>query len=1024
MSSPASPNRTTPTRRRRGALFPTLVVVALLVIGFVFFANVYTEVLWFNQIGFLDVFWRENAARGLIFLSGFLLMSVSVYVSIRVAYRARPIYAPDSQLQDNLNRYQAQLEPVRRAVMIGVPAVFGLFAGTAAMAQWQKVLLFLFQEPFGSSDPQFHLDISFFTNTLPFLGFVSGFLISVVLVSAVTGLLTHYLYGAIRLQERGLFTSRAAQIHLAVLAAAFLLLLGVNFWLDRYATVQDNGGLRSGALYTDVNAVIPTKAILAVAALIVAVLFIVTAVIGRWRLPVIGTAMLVITSILAGGIYPWVVQQFQVRPSESTLEAEYIQRNIDMTRAAYGLNDVEATAYNATTDATQGALRQDAETAANIRLLDPNLISSTFGQLEQYRPYYRFPSTLNVDRYTINGKVQDTVIAVRELNPDGINPAQQTWYNKHLVYTHGYGVVAAYGNTATVDGKPVFMQSGVPSNGELGTDSSYQPRIYFGQYSPDYSIVGAPENTPHVELDRPQTSGGSGDSQTTFTGNGGPSIGNWFNRLLYSIKFQSSDLLLTNGVNSSSQILYDRTPEERIKKVAPYLTIDGNPYPAVVDGRVKWIVDGYTTSPYYPYSQQQQLESATTDSLTERNGTGALPNNSINYLRNSVKATVDAYDGSVSVYAWDDKDPILKAWENVFPNTVKPFSQMSGDLMSHVRYPEDLFKVQRELLGRYHVTNPSDFYNNTDAWSVPNDPTTSNEVKQPPYYLSLQMPGQSAPAFSLTSSFIPQSVQGTESRNVLYGYLAADGDAGSKPGVKAEGYGKLRLLTLPTDTQVPGPGQVQNTFNADPTVSQALNLLRQGSSTVLNGNLLTLPVGGGLLYVQPVYVKSTGETSYPVLQRVLVAFGDKIGFAPTLNAALDQLFGGNSGAAAGDSDKEAQTTTPGTSGSSGGTTGEDPTAKAQLNQALNDANQAIRAGQDALAKGDFAGYGTAQKKLSDAIAAALDAESRLEGTPAAGDTATAAPTAGATDTTTTPPATPSATPPANPAPSATSKPTP
>ncbi|MCZ2403194.1 UPF0182 family protein [Paenarthrobacter sp. Z7-10] len=1003
-SRPSSNARPTSTRRRRGPLLPTLIVVALLVIGFVLFANLYTEVLWYNQLGFLEMFWRENSSRAVIFLVGFLVMAGGVYASIRVAYRARPVYAPDSELQDSLNRYQAQLEPVRRLVMIGVPVVFGLFAGTAVAGQWQKVLLFIYQVPFGQKDPQFGLDISFYTNTLPFFGFVSGFLISVVVVAAIAGLLTHYLYGAIRLQERGLFTSRAAQIHVAVLAAVFLLLIGLNAWLDRYSTLQDNSGLRSGALYTDVNAVIPTKSILAVAALIVAVLFIITAVVGRWRLAIIGTAMLIVTSILAGGIYPWVVQQFQVTPSEATLEAPYIQRNIDMTRGAYGLDKVEVTPYDATTKATQGALRQDAATTANIRLLDPNLVSSTFAQLQQYRPYYKFPSTLNVDRYTIDGKVQDTVIAVRELNPDGINPDQQTWYNKHLVYTHGYGVVAAYGNTVTADGKPVFIQSGVPSTGKLGTDTSYQPRIYFGQSSPDYSIVGAPTGTAPVELDRPQGTSSSSDSQTTFTGSAGPSVGNWFNRLLYAIKFQSSDLLLTNGVNDKSQILYNRTPKERVAKVAPYLTIDGNPYPAVVDGRVKWIVDGYTTSSAYPYSQQQQVEAATTDSLTQKNGTGALPNDSINYIRNSVKATVDAYDGSVNLYAWDDQDPILKAWQKVFPSTIKPYSEMSGDLMSHVRYPEDLFKVQRELLDRYHVTNPAEFYKNTQAWSVPNDPTVSATVKQPPYYLSLQMPGQSKPAFSLTTSFIPQSVQGTESRNVLYGFMAADGDAGNKKGVKDPAYGKLRLLELPADTQVPGPGQVQNTFTSDPSVSQQLNVLRLGQSTVINGNLLTLPVGGGLLYVQPVYVKSNGETSYPTLQRVLVAFGDKIGYAATLNEALDQLFGGNSGATAGDSQKPGTTTTsPGSSGT-GGTTS-NPTEQAKLSKALSDANQAIKDGQAALGKGDFAAYGAAQKRLSAAIAAAMAAEAKTGVPPSA------VPSAGASETSTNnPPATSSASP--------------
>ena len=737
---------------------PTLIVVALVVVGFIFFANVWTDVLWYQQLGYFEVFLTENLARIGIFAAGFLIMFAAVFYAIRIAYHARPVYAPDSEIRDNLNRYQAQLEPVRRVVMIGLPVLFGLFAGSAASSQWQKVMLFFNQESFGQNDPEFGLDIGFYLMTLPFLGFVTGFLISVAIVAGIAGILTHYLYGSIRIMERGIFTSRAAQIHLAVTGASFLILLGINFWLDRYSALQNSGGRWAGALYTDVNAVIPTKAILAVAAALVAILFIVAAVIGKWRLPVIGTAMLVITSILAGGVYPWVIQQFQVRPSEQTLERKYIERNIGMTRAAYGLDQVKVERYNATTTTTAGALAPDAQTTANIRLLDPNLISDAFSQLEQFRPYYQFPKALNVDRYMVDGKMQDTVIAVRELNPDGLAADQQSWLNRHIVYTHGYGVVAAKGNKFTADGKPEFLQSGIPSTGVLGNDETYEPRIYFGEDSPEYSIVGAPEGAAHREQDRPASKEG-GETQYTFTGNGGPNVGSFFNKVLYSIKFQSSDLLLSDGVNDASQILYERNPRERVQKVAPYLTVDGNAYPAVVDGRVKWIVDGYTTSQYYPYSQQEQLSDATTDSQTTAGRNVALPNSSVNYIRNSVKATVDAYDGSVTLYAWDDQDPLLKAWQKVFPSTLKPYSEMSAAVMSHVRYPEDLFKVQRELLGRYHVTDPVSFYKNDDAWSVPNDPTVSEEVKQPPFYMSLQMPDQKAPAFQLTSSYIPQVVE-------------------------------------------------------------------------------------------------------------------------------------------------------------------------------------------------------------------------------------------------------------------------
>ncbi|GHG47462.1 UPF0182 protein [Sinomonas cellulolyticus] len=979
--------RPTALRRRRGALIPTIVIVAVLAVGFVLFSQLYTDILWYQQLGFVEVFLRENLVRSLVFLVAAVVMAGAIYGVMRGAYRARPVYAPDPSSQDTMSRYQEQLEPMRRIVMAGVPIVFGLFAGAAAASQWQKVALFFNQESFGVQDPQFHLDISFYTMSLPFLGAVVGFLLSAVVIAGIAGLLTHYLYGSIRISESGIYMARAAQLHLAISGAVLLLLIAANFWLDRYSSVYNSSGRVSGALFTDVNAVIPTKAILAIAAAIVAVLFVVAAVIGRWRLPLIGTAMLVITGILAGGVYPWVIQTVQVRPSEQVAETPYIERNIQATRAAYGLDDVEVQDYKATTTATPGALRQDAQTTASIRLLDPTLVSPTFQQLEQYRPYYQFAPSLNVDRYTVDGKSQDTVIAVRELNSQGLSPSQQSWYNNHIVYTHGYGVVAAYGNTATTDGKPVFMESGIPSTGVLGTDSSYQPRIYFGEYSPDYSIVGAPAGSQPREQDKPQ--GGAGDTQYTFDGNAGPNVGSFFNKLMYAMKFQSTDLLFSDGVNGQSQILYDRNPRDRVQKVAPYLTVDGNAYPAVIDGRVKWIVDGYTTTQYYPYAQQQQIQQITADSQTAAGRATQLPQATVNYIRNSVKATVDAYDGSVTLYAWDDQDPLLKAWEKVFPATVKPISDMSSGLISHVRYPEDLFKVQRELLTRYHVTDPGDFYKNNDVWSVPNDPTVkSGSVKQPPYYLTLQMPDQKAPAFQLTSSFIPQTVEGGSSRDVMYGFLAADSNAGSKAGVRGPDYGKLRLLKLPTDTLVPGPGQVQNTFNSDTNVSQSLNLLRQGASEVLNGNLLTLPVGGGLLYVQPVYVKSTGATSYPTLQRVLVAFGDKIGFAPTLDKALDDLFGGNSGAKAGDSGNNGQTpTTPTPAPSSGAA----PSAQADLQAALKDAGQALKDGQAALAAGNFAAYGEAQQRLSAAVQRAMDAEAKISSGAGTSGSSTASP---------------------------------
>jgi len=951
-------------RRSRAPLAITAAIIAGLVILFFVFAGLYADVLWFNQLGFLSVLTTQWAAGAALFFIGFLAMAIPVFVSIQIAYRMRPVYA---KLNSQLDRYQQVIEPLRRLAMYGIPALLGLFAGVAAATRWQVVLMWLNRTETGTTDPQFQLDVSFYLFDLPFFQAFLGFASAVVLISAIVAIGTTYLYGSIRVSGREILVSKAARVQIAVTASIYLLLQALSIWLDQYATLTTTNNLITGAGYTDIHATIPGRAILAGIAAVVAILFLVTAIIGRWRLPVIGTALLIVTSLLLGSLYPWVVQRFQVDPSAKSLEAEYIKRNIDLTRSAYDLSGITEVPYNATTTAEPGALRADATTTANIRILDPALVSDAFSQLEQFKQYYQFPKNLDVDRYTIDGKSQDTVVAVRDLKLSGLN-AGNTWVNSTIVYTHGYGVVAAYGNQRSADGQPVFLESGIPTNGALG---AFEPRIYFGENSPPYSIVGAAAGSTPVELDYPSGTDGAQQTYTTFTGNGGPKLDNTFNKLIYALKFQSEQIFLANDVNSQSQILYDRDPVTRVQKVAPYLTIDSSAYPSVVDGRVKWIVDGYTTSANYPYSTPVGLSDAITDTETPPQ---PFALDKINYMRNSVKATVDAYDGSVTLYAWDTTDPILKTWQKIFPSTVKPMSGMSGQLMSHVRYPADLFKVQRHILGKYHVTEPGSFYSTDDAWTTPNDPVspTTNTTLQPPYYLTMQVPGSEKPAFTLYSTFIPDAT-GTTSRNVLTGYLAVDSDAGATNGVRSAEYGKLRLLNLPKANTVPGPGQVQAKFNADPTVSTQLNLLKQGQSKVLNGNLLTLPVGGGLLYVQPVYVQSTGETSYPLLQKVLVAFGDQIAFEDTLNKALDVLFGGSSGAQAGDTAVPTTgTTTPTTGGTTTpSTTTGNPATDAQLQALLAVAKQAIADKQAALTAGDFAAYGVADKKLSDTVASML-----------------------------------------------------
>jgi uncharacterized membrane protein (UPF0182 family) len=534
------------------------------------------------------------------------------------------------------------------------------------------------------------------------------------------------------------------------------------------------------------------------------------------------------------------------------------------------------------------------------------------------------------------------------LNIDG-NPSRN-WINDHLVYTHGFGFVSAFGNTRDTDGKPSFLVGDLPPTKGLG---EFEPRIYFGENVPDYSIIGGVKTDSPVEFDYPDDASANGQKNYTYSGKGGVPVGSLLNKLVFALKYQEQRILLSSLINKDSKILFERNPRDRVAKVAPWLTLDGDSYPAIVDGRILWIIDGYTTSAGYPYSRQTTLSSATSDALTTNStSVTAQGNENINYIRNSVKATVDAYSGEVILYQWDEKDPVLKTWSKAFPGTIQPKSAISAQLLEHIRYPEDMFRVQREILSSYHVTTASAFYGGQDFWRVPRDPSTfgANAGAQPPYYLTLQMPGEDKPEFALTTPFVPRG-----GRENLSAFAVVNSDSGPN-------YGKITVLQLPRSTNVAGPSQVASNFEAKPEVANSLSLLRQGGSDVVLGNLLTLPVGGGLLYVQPVYVRATSNSAaYPLLQKVLVSFGDQIGFDDTLKGALDQVFGGNSGTAAGGST---------TNGSTGATT------NSSLANALASAKKAYADGLAALAKGDFAAYDKAQKRLKSALDAAINAQGK------------------------------------------------
>ena len=931
--------------RNRSPLVITAAILIALGALVTYFSGYYIDWLWFKSVDATTVWSTVLTTKIQLFVIVGLLTSATISLNIYLAYKRRPLYVPTSIEVSGLERLRAQVEPIRRWVFLGIILVLTYFAGTSGMVFWREWMLFKNSTDFGVKDPQFGLDISFFAFRLPMWQAIIGWAISTLVLATLASAFVHYMYGGIRTAVQTDRTTVAARIQISVLLGLIVLLKAVAYWFDRYSLALKESKLITGLTYTDVNATLPAKAILSAIAVVCALLFFANIVRRSWLLPAAGTALLVVSSVLIAGIYPGAIQQFQVKPSESSKEAPFIQRNIDATRAAYDLNGVEMQDYNATLSTSAGQLAKDAATIANIRLMDPNVLSATFRQLQQIKPYYTFPESLDIDRYTVNGVSRDAVVAVRELNIDG-NPSRN-WINDHLVYTHGFGFVAAYGNQVDADGKPNFLVGDLPPTKGLG---KFEPRVYFGENVPDYSIIGGKKSNSPVEFDYPDDTSANGQKNYTYTGKGGVPIGSTLNKLLFAIKYGEQRILLSNLINADSKILYNRAPRERVAKVAPWLTLDGDPYPAVVDGKITWIIDGYTTSAGYPYSKSTSLATATNDALTA-NSTSitAQSNKAVNYIRNSVKATVDAYDGSVTLYQWDAKDPVLKTWMKAFPNTVKAKSAISKSLLEHIRFPEDMFRVQRDILSSYHVKSAAAFYGGQDFWRVPRDPSTfgANASAQPPYYMTLQMPGAATPTFSLTTPFVPRG-----GRENLSAFASVNSTAGAD-------YGKITVLQLPRSTNIAGPSQVASNFEAKPEVANALSLLRQGGSDVVLGNLLTLPVGNGLLYVQPVYVRATGNSSaYPLLQKVLVSFGDVIGFDSSLKGALDQVFGGNSGT-------NSNAGNPTTSNSS-----------ADLASALQSAKQAIADGQAALAKGDFSAYGRAQDRLKAAIAAALAAQSR------------------------------------------------
>ncbi|MCV7251957.1 UPF0182 family protein [Mycobacterium hackensackense] len=980
------------TRRSRILIGVALAVVLLLLVG-PRIIDTYVDWLWFGELGYRSVFTTRLFTEIVLALAAAVLIGALVFAGMTLAYRTRPVFVPSNGPNDPVARYRTTVMSRLRLFGIGVPVIIGLGAAVFAWNSWTIVQMFLHGGDFGVTDPQFGRDLGFYAFDLPFYRWLLDLLMTGVFIAFLANLVTHYLFGGIRLSGRAGVLSRAARIQLVSLVGTLVLFKAAAYWLDRYELLSNTRGGKpfTGAGYTDINAVLPAKLILLAIALICAAAVFSALVLRDLRIPAIGLVLLLLSSLIIGAGWPMIVEQFSVKPNAAQKESEYISRSITATRQAYGLTDQTVTyrdySGNAATTAQQVAA--DRATTSNIRLLDPTIVSPAFTQFQQGKNFYSFPEQLAMDRYNgPDGNLRDFVVAARELNPERLIDNQRDWINRHTVYTHGNGFIASPANTVRGvandpnqnGGYPEFLASVVGANGSVvspGPAPLDQPRIYYGPViasAPgDYAIVG--RNGGDREYDYETN---TETKNYTYTGGGGVPIGNWLSRSVFAAKFAERNFLFSNVIGSNSKILFNRDPSERVEAVAPWLTTDNGVYPAIVNKRMVWIVDGYTTLDNYPYSELTSLSSATIDS-NEVAVNRLLPDKQVSYIRNSVKATVDAYDGTVTLYAQDENDPVLKAWMSVFPNTVKPKSEMSPELREHLRYPEDLFKVQRQLLARYHVNDPVTFFSTSDFWDVPLDPNPTASSYQPPYYIVAKDIAQN----DNSASFQLTSAMNRFRRDFLAAYISASSDP--------QTYGKITVLTIPG--QVNGPKLAFNAISTDTAVSQDLGVIgRDNQNRIRWGNLLTLPVSeGGLLYVAPVYASpgaSDAASSYPRLIRVAMMYNDKVGYGPTVGDALTEIFGPGAAATA---TGPAPTDVPGAKPPASPPAAQTPATPPQQGQApevpvpvgaipgggvqlstakaaaLQDVNSALDAVQQAQHTGNFSDYGAALQRLDDAM---------------------------------------------------------
>ena len=934
---PETPRRPVATgggnpRRWLWVIIPILLFI-LLSRGLGFYANWF----WYDSLGLTSVFLTRIWASFGLFAAGALIFWFFLAFNMLLAQRLEPRGLADTALDQFADAIGVRV----RTLLLGGAALLAIFVGFSTADVWESVLVYLNQGTFNLVDPIFNRDISFFMFTLPIWQWLRTWL----MVMGVVTLLATALVAGVGLRGWNIRTPVLA--HLSALGAFILLLVAWQYRLDAYQLVYADRGVVAGAGYTDVNAQLPAYNLLAIITLITAVLLLVTAFLRRtWRMIVAVLVVWVLVAILAGSVYPGFVQRFRVSPNELNLERPYIANNIEFTRIAFGLDQIAVQPYDASRQLTAQGLLDEPETVRNIRLWDYRPLLQTYSQVQALTQYYEF-NDVDVDRYTIDGEVQQVMIAARELAPERLNQNAQTWINRRLFYTHGYGVAASPVAKITRDGLPEFLLKDLPIQGSIPVT---QPQIYFGERTNDYVIA----RTNEPEFDYPS---GERNVTTSFEANTGitMSLGA---RLLFALHFADINLLLNQDINPDSQLLWRRNIMERIQEVAPFLLFDSDPYVVVGgDGRLYWIVDAYTMSDRFPYSEPISAAFGESTNQPVR----------LNYIRNSVKIVTSAYDGTMQFYVMDENEPIIAAYSRIFPALFAPFSAMPDDLKAHIRYPEDLFRVEASVYRIYHMTEVNQFYNKEDVWAWPEEFYENQLAPMEPYYVLMQLPDSEELDYVQILPFTPAN------RENMTAWLAAQSDP--------DNYGQKLVYEFGKDSLVYGPKQIEARIDQDPIISEQLTLWGQQGSNVIRGNLLVIPIGGSLLYVEPLYLQAVNGR-IPELKRVILATSDRVVMAENLGLALAQLFGRDVLADANLADLAAgaPSTLPDTeTAPASGDDGAAPTEAANLEVLIARANTQYNQAQTYLRDGDWAGYGEA----IEALRVTLEQLATLTGVPTA-----------------------------------------